>query len=358
MLQEFFHSFPTWALLLSIVVSILILGVSADKMVDGAASLARYTGLSPLVIGATIISLGTTMPEMVVSVFAAFYGDSSLALGNGVGSIIADTALIMGLLVLCGRVVLERRSISNVSWWRDLSASALVLAAFLFPQNILPRWFGFILLALLVVFLLQTYFQQVHIKQQEGSSIALNEAASGSGGHSLEDGDESEQLSLARSLLYLLAGLALVVGSSRVLLPQVQLFALRLGVSKDIIATTLVAFGTSLPELTTALAAIRKKKEALGVGNIMGADILNALFVVGAATATNPIRVEPAFFRIHFPVMLFVLWTLRLVFLGQLRKREGRNRNQWTIPKWYGLFLLIVYASYILLQYLGGVKHI
>ena len=341
-MQEFFQNFSTWALLLSIIASILVLGFSAAKMVDGAASLARYTGLSPLVIGATIVSLGTTMPEMVISVFAAFYGDSSLALGNGIGSIIADTALIMGLLVLLGRVILEKHSISHALWWRDLSASSLVLAAFLLPQNILPRWFGFILLALLVLFLLQTYFHQVQSKRGEGHQFEVN----------ISHEEDVKQLSLGKSMIYLLFGLGLVVASSRVLLPQVELFALRLGVSEDIIATSLVAFGTSLPELTTTLAAVRKKTEALGLGNIMGADILNALFVIGAAAATRPIQVEPAFFRLHFLVMLFVLLTLRPIFLYQIRK------SHWLIPKWYGLLLILVYISYILLQYLKGIQHI
>ncbi len=348
MLNQLFASFPTGLLLLVIILTILLLGFSADKMVDGAASLARHTGLSPMVIGATIISLGTTTPEMVVSVFAAFYGDSSLALGNGIGSIIADTALIMGLLVLCGRVVLERRGISNASWWRDISASVLVLAAFLLPKNILPRWLGFVSLILLAFFLAQTYYQQRQIQRCQAHNDLVK--AQPKTHQKAEEG--SGQLSLVRSIVYLLLGLGLVVVNSRLLLPQVQLFARRIGVSQDIIATTLVAFGTSLPELTTTLAAIRKKKEALGVGNIMGADILNALFVIGAAAATHPIQVEAAFFRLHFPVMLLVLWTLRLIFLAQLHK------SHWVIPKWYGLLLLLIYMAYVLLQYISGIPHI
>ena len=366
-MQEFFQILPIWGLLLSIVFFIWVLGASASKMVDGAASLARYTGLSPLVIGATIISLGTTMPEMVISVLAAFYGDSGLALGNGVGSIIVDTALIMGLLVFLGRVVLEKRSISQSAWWRELSATALVLAAFFLPENILPRWFGFILLAFLVLYLLQTYLHQARVAQKiakdkiahtTNSSNANNQTGQDNFQENsfvpnkpAEDSGESP-LGLGKSIIFLTFGLIFVVGSSRLLLPQVELFALRLGVSQDIIATTLVAFGTSLPELTTTLVAIRKKTEALGVGNIMGADILNALFVIGAAAATNPIKVEAAFFKIHFPVMLFVLWTLRLVFLTQSRK------SYWSIPKWYGLFSILIYIGYILLQYLTGIEHI
>ncbi len=349
-MQEFFQTFPTWVLLFIIIISILVLGFSADKMVDGAASLAQYTGLSPLVIGATIISLGTTMPEVMVSVFAAFYGDSNLALGNGIGSIIADTALIMGLLVLLGRVVLEKKSISNASWWRDLSASLLVLVAFLLPEHTLPRWVGFISLTFLILFLLQTYLNQVKLKK---TSLPLTENIDLSAiyGETLEE-QNIKQFSLSKSIVYLLFGLGFVVGSSRLLLPQVELFALRLGISQDVIATTLVAFGTSLPELITTLAAVRKKTEALGVGNIMGADILNILFVVGAATATKPIQVESTFFWLHFPVMLLVLWTLRIIFLFQMRK------NHWVIPKWYGLLLIVIYISYVVLQYVSGVKHI
>ncbi len=351
----FFQAFPTWALLLSIIVSILALGVSADKMVDGAAALARYTGLSPLVIGATIVSLGTTIPEMVVSVFAAFYGDSGLALGNGVGSIIADTALIMGLLILLGHVLLERRNISSASWWRDLSASGLVLFAFLLPQHILPRWFGFISLGLLGIYLLQTYLHQVKIKQVKIKQAKLKQVEEPNPPElstTLNGEENIEELSLPASIVFLLLGLIFVVASSRVLLPQVEIFALRLKVSQDIIATTLVAFGTSLPELTTTLTSIRKKTETLGFGNIVGADILNALFVIGAASATNPIPVEAAFFRIHFPMMLFVLWSLRLVFLAQLR------RSHWIVPKWYGALLILAYIAYVIIQYSTDTPHI
>ena len=329
-LLELFRSFPSWALPFSIGLSILVLGFAADKMVDGAASLAAYTGLSPLIIGATIISLGTTMPEMVVSVMAAFYGDSSLALGNGIGSIIADTALIMGLLILFGKILIDREGISQTSWWRDLSATGLVIAALLLPEQILPRWFGFVLLGLLVLYLLQMYHTKGKSRQKGEPENARH-----------------PDLSLLQSIIYLLIGLIFVVGSSHILLPQVELFAVRLNVSEDIIATTLVAFGTSLPELTTALTAIRKKEEALGIGNVMGADILNALFVIGAASATKPIQIDTAFFGLHFPVMLLVLWTLRLLFLAQMRGKY------WAIPKWYGLMLIVVYICYVAMQYIG-----
>ena len=327
-LQGLFYSFPSWALLLSIALSILILGFAASKMVDGAASLAFHTGLSPLVIGATIISLGTTLPEMVVSVLAAFYGDSSLALGNGVGSIIADTALIMGLLILCGKVLLDRDSVSYASWWRDLSATGLVIAALLMPEETLPRWFGCVLLGLLGLYLYQMYHTR---NKDNGENINA----------------QHPKMGLPRSIVYLLLGLIFVVSSSHILLPQVELFALRLNISEDIIATTLVAFGTSLPELTTALVAIRKKEEKLGIGNVMGADILNALFVIGAASVARPIQVEAPFFGLHFPVMLLILWTLRLLFLAQMRQKY------WAIPKWYGLMLIVVYMCYVILQYMG-----
>jgi cation:H+ antiporter len=140
----------------------------------------------------------------------------------------------------------------------------------------------------------------------------------------------------------IIGGLILVVGGARVLVPSASQIAWRVGVPDDVIAATLVAFGTSLPELMTAITAVRKGHPEITVGNIVGADVLNCLFVIGAAAAARPLAIPPNFFYFHFPAMLIILYSFR-VFISM--NKEGNFR------RWQGVWLLSVYLVYVFLQY-------
>jgi len=339
-LSELVHGFPTILLVVVIVVCILLLSKGADWMIDGVVHLARRTGLPRIVIGATIVSLGTTTPEAVVSVMAAWMGNPGLALGNGVGSIIADTGLIFGLTCMLATVPVNRFILNRTGWVQVGAATLLVILAVLarvgtHDAPVLHRWVGLLLLLLLAGYMYITY---LWAKQGAESALAGEEV------------DDSEMLGLGKCWLMLLGGLVLVVGGARILVPSAAEIAYRMGVPNDVIAATMVALGTSLPELMTAIVAVRKRHPEIMVGNVVGADVLNCLFVIGAAAASKPLAVPPNFYEFHFPTMLLILYSFRLfIFIN----RDGRFR------RWQGVWLFGIYLIYVVLQYafnVGTVK--
>ncbi len=323
---------PTIGLLGIIAVCILVLSKGADWMIDGVVHLARRTGLPRIVIGATIVSLGTTMPEAVVSVMAAWMGNPGLALGNGVGSIIADTGLIFGLTCMLTRVPVNRFILNRTGWVQVGSATLLVIIALIAlavtdGEPILQRWVGGFFLVLLAGYMYITY-----VWAKQGAGAAAGEEAE----------DDSELIGLGKCWLMLVGGLFLVVLGARFLVPSAAEIAYRMGVPDDVVAATMVAFGTSLPELMTAIAAIRKGHPEIMVGNIVGADVLNCLFVIGAAAVARPLAVPPNFFAFHFPAMLFILYSFRsFIFIN----KDGRFK------RWQGGWLLGIYLIYLVLQY-------
>ncbi|BEQ16473.1 calcium/sodium antiporter [Desulfoferula mesophila] len=328
-LQQMVAGLPVWGLLLLLIVCIVVLSKGADLMVDGAVALARRTGLPRIVIGATIISLGTTTPEMFVSVMAAWTGNPGLALGNGVGSIICDTGLIFGLMCIISRVPVRRYILNRTGWVQVASATLLVLLALLAlwqnPQNpVLGRGVGVLFLVLLVGYLYMSY----RWARQSG----------------LVDEPEEDQApwGLGRSLGCTLLGLAGVIVGSRLLVPTAAEGAARLGVPQDVIAATLVAFGTSLPELMTAISAVKKRQPQIMVGNVVGADVLNCLFVIGAAAVARPLSVPPNFYSFHFPAMLLILYSFRLFI--------RLNTDGW-FKRWQGAWILGIYLAYLVAQY-------
>ncbi|MFO7714563.1 sodium:calcium antiporter [Desulfosarcina sp.] len=332
LLHDWVAGLPTIVLLGLIVVCILFLSKGADWMIDGVVDLAERTGLPRIVIGATIVSLGTTTPEAIVSVMAAWMGNSGLALGNGVGSIIADTGLIFGLTCILATVPVNRFILNRTGWVQVGSATLLVVISVVLlltssGEPVIGRSIGIGLLCLLAVYLYVTY------------------SWARSGGRSALEG-ELKRLSQPRDVwicwAMIAGGLFLVIMSARILVPSASEIAARMGVPEDVIAATMVAFGTSLPELMTAIAALRKGHPEITVGNVVGADVLNCLFVIGAAATARPLAIPPNFFYFHFPTMLIILWSFR-AFISM--NKAGSFR------RWQGVWLLSVYGVYVILQY-------
>ncbi|MBU4575724.1 MAG: calcium/sodium antiporter [Desulfarculus sp.] len=328
-LHQMVAGMPMWGLLLLLIVCIVVLSKGADLMVDGAVALARRTGLPRIVIGATIISLGTTTPEMFVSVMAAWTGNPGLALGNGVGSIICDTGLIFGLMCIISRVPVRRYILNRTGWVQVGAATLLVLLALLALWQspgapVLGRGVGALLLVLLVGYLYMSY----RWARQSGL---------------VDEAEEDEPLwGLGKALGFTLLGLVGVIVGSRVLVPVAAEGASRLGVPQDVIAATLVAFGTSLPELMTAISSVKKRQPQIMVGNVVGADVLNCLFVIGAAAFARPLTVPPNFYSFHFPAMLLILYSFRLFI--------RMNTDGW-FKRWQGVWILGIYLVYLGLQY-------
>jgi len=331
-LHEFVTDLPAFALLFVIAICIFVLSKGAGWMIDGVVDLAQRTSIPRIVIGATIISLGTTMPEAFVSVMAAWLGNPGLALGNGVGSIIADTGLIFGLTCILASVPVNRFILNRTGWIQVGSATLLVFIAFMLllfstTEPTLGRGIGVFFLILLAAYLYITY-----LWAKRGGNMALEG----------EDESDSQPMGVILCWVMIAGGLIMVIVGARLLVPGASEIASRIGVPDDVIAATMVAFGTSLPELMTAIASVRKGHPEICVGNVVGADVLNCLFVIGAAATARPLSIPPNFFYFHFPTMLIILYSFRFFISTNI---DGRFK------KWQGVWLLTIYSVYIILQY-------
>jgi cation:H+ antiporter len=329
------------ALFAIIAVSLAVLSKAADMLVDEAVSLSVRWGVPKMIIGATIVSLGTTLPEVTVSVVSALNGIPDLAMGNAVGSIICDTGMILGIAALIKPLPFEKKVINRQSWMQFSAGLLLVLTASFagrkgniftdggqIPQSV--GWMYLGLLALYIWFSIRLARKDRQLKNGEDNAEESAEPVA----------------STWRIMIRLLVGMALVILSSKVLIPAVQEVAIRLHVPQTVIAATLVAFGTSLPELVTAIASTRRGHGDLAIGNIMGADILNVLFVVGSAASVTRggLLVDARFFRLLFPVMLFVL----IVFKGSVLFSKK------TLKKPVGIILLTAYIAGTVASYFMG----
>jgi cation:H+ antiporter len=285
------------------------------------------------------VSLGTTTPEAVVSVLAAVKGVPDLALGNAVGSIICDTGLILGLACLISPLPLDRSIVNRQGWIQFASGFLLVAACIPWSRALtvfeeggqLTQGMGFLFLLLLVAYLI----------------VSVRWSRQGADGNGLEDvegGVATQEASIPLVVLKLIGAIILVVGASHVLIPAVSEAATRIGVPEGIIAATLVAFGTSLPELVTAVTAARHGHGELAVGNVIGADILNVLFVAGASAAvtTGGLFAPAYFFSFYFPAMLTVLIVFRV---GVTLSGDFLRRPFGFVL--LGTYLLVTVLSYV-----------
>ncbi len=351
--HDWFVGLHWWLLLVITLGAMLLLIKGADWLVEGASGLAYRMGMPKVIVGATIVSLGTTSPECAVSVMAAWQGNAGLALGNAVGSIIADTALIFGLGCVLTTLPADR-FVLNRQGWVQLGTAALLAGVCYFvflrdgPDAALGRTFGVMMLALLAGYMFMSVrWAKVH---PSGEPFQTPD----------EVADETpvtpatvKKTGLPKGwdlALMMLMGLAIVIVASHVLILSVSELANQLGIPQVVIAATLVAVGTSLPELVVGMMSIRRGHPELLVGNVIGADILNVLFVTGAAAAAAPLPVVDAtsvvpniFLYLHLPAMLIVLVLFRLYIFGAVKRGSFR--------KWQGWPLLALYVAYVVAQY-------
>lgn len=281
---------------------------SADRFVDGAAAIAIHAGVSPLIIGMLIVGFGTSAPEMLVSAVAALDGKADLALGNALGSNIINTGLILGLTALMTPVLVQPAIIQREL---PLLLAIGMLAAILLWDGNLGRLESFLLLGCF------------------GALVAWQlYSAKKSGEQGLEDEQfeeiKSHRLTWGQAWFWLLVGLVLLVLSSRLLVWGAVTVAEALGVSDLVIGLTIVAFGTSLPELAASVVAARKGEHDIALGNIIGSNMFNILAVIGIAGSIAPMsNISPEVLLRDWPaMMLLTLLTLALAALPG--KRIGR----------------------------------
>ena len=312
--------------IVAVVIGLAVLVWSADKFVDGAVGIAEYCGMSTLLIGMVIVGFGTSAPELTVSALSAGQGNPELALGNAYGSNIANIALILGATALISPILMQRSVIRG-----DLPiliAVSLLSIALVWDGSVV-RWNGVLLLVVFALVMAYSIWRELKKARVEASN-------------SVEEESAGKQTSLGKSIMWLVLGLALLVASSRALVWGAVVIARTLGVSDLLIGLTIVAIGTSLPELASSIAAARKGENDLALGNIIGSNLFNTLAVVGLAATISPMdEIEKAVTYRDMPLMTAL--TVALIVLGFRRKGDGR------LNRIAGAILLAVYIGYLAL---------
>lgn len=312
-----------WMALGAIVAGLVVLVWSADRFVDGAAATARHLGLPPLLIGMVVIGFGTSAPELMVSALAAVQGNPSLALGNAYGSNITNIALIAGLVALISPLTVHSQVIRQEL--PVLGVMTLISLWCLF-DGVISRIDAVILLLLLGGFLGYSIWRS----RRPGAKDALQT--------DVEADASGQDMSLKRSVVWTLVGLVLLIVSSRFLVWGAVTIAEAFGVSDLVIGLTVVAIGTSLPELASSISAVRKNEHDLVIGNVVGSNLFNTLAVVGLAGVIQPIGVDPEVLVRDWPVMAAL--TLALLVFGIGIKGQGR------INRLEGALLLASFVAY------------
>jgi cation:H+ antiporter len=306
----------------AVVSGLLLLVWSADRFVEGAAATARHFGMPALLIGMVIVGFGTSAPEMVVSALAATQGNPGIALGNAYGSNITNIALILGVTALISPILVQSQVLR-----RELPLLTIVsfLAAWQLWDGQLSRLDAVTLLVVFVLLMSWTVWQGM---QKNSDQFAVE-----------MDAELAQQpMPLKPAVLWLVAGLILLIISSRMLVWGAVTIAQSLGVSDLIIGLTIVAVGTSLPELASSVIAARKGEHDIALGNIIGSNLFNTLAVVGIAGVIHPMAVGPEVLSRDVLVMLAL--TVSLFVIGYGFKKPGR------INRLEGALLLMAYLAY------------
>jgi cation:H+ antiporter len=307
---------------LAIAAGLALLIWSADWFVDGAAALARHFGLPALLIGMVIVGFGTSAPEMVVSAIASIEGNPGIALGNAYGSNIANIALILGLTALVSPIAVHSSVLR-----RELPVLAAVtgLAAWQAWDGQITRLDAAVLL--LVFGALMSWSIREGLKQKTDDF-----------GSEMERELQIHPLPPRRAALRLLVGLAVLIVSSRALVWGAVEVARGFGISDLVIGLTIVAVGTSLPELASSLAAARRNEHDIALGNVIGSNLFNTLAVVGIAGAIHPVAAAPEVFSRDILAMSVLTVSLFVMGYGFWSPRR--------INRWEGSLLLVAYVAY------------
>ena len=307
----------------AILAGAVLLFWSADRFVEGAAGTARHFGMSSLMIGMIIVGFGTSAPEMLVSAMASLQNNAGIALGNAFGSNIANIALILGLSSVISPISVHSRVLR-----RELPLLTLVtgLVIFLISDLTISRSNALVLLAVFLLVIVWTLRQDTAADADPLGAEISREM-------------DVHSMPVRRALFWLFAGLILLIFSSRILVWGAVRIAEALGISDLVIGLTIVAVGTSLPELASSLVAAIKKEHDIALGNIIGSNIFNTLAVVGIAGSIRPLHGNPELlFR---DMLLMGILTVSIFLLGYGYRRHGRiNRVE-------GGILLCVYCVYV-----------
>ena len=321
--------------ILLLIGGLILILLGANGLTDGAASVAKRFHIPPIVIGLTIVAFGTSAPELTVSVSSALKGSADIAIGNVVGSNIFNTLMIVGCTALFAPIVITRNTLRKEIPLCILSSVALLICAndvFLnkAPENILNRADGLLLLCFFVIFMGYTFaiaFKPATATQTEQIKPPTTE----------EEETEVKSLPWWKSILYIIGGLAALIFGGQLFVDGATGIARNLGVSESIIGLTLVAGGTSLPELATSIVAALKKNPEIAIGNAIGSNLFNIFFVLGCSASITPLHLNG--------ITNFDLFTL--VRSGILLWLFGLFFAKRTITRIEGGIMVLCYVAYM-----------
>ena len=302
-------------LYMSFLIGLLFICKGGDWFVDASTYIARAFGIPKYIIGATIVSFATTMPEMIVSVAAALKGSSVMAIGNAVGSVSANTGIILGISLICLPAAIRREEylMKNL-----LYLGCLIMLLISFQDNIFSPSDSILLILSCILFLSMNVKNAVKTrKEKEQKRIVKKE--------------------LTKNLIYFVLGAAAIVAGSHLLIQSACEIAKQLHISEDIISVTILAMGTSLPEFVTTITAIIKKESALSVGNIVGANVIDTAFILPVCTLITGehLSVGTQMKLIDLPICLILSAIALLPML--FRQKIGRQD---------GIIVLLIYIAY------------
>ena len=313
-------------------VGLVLLIKGGDWFVDGATGIAKRFNLPDIVVGATVVSIGTTLPEVMVSTTGALAGSGAMAYGNAIGSIICNTALIAAISITCNSGPVNVKSMKTPAIFFFGAAAMYCLAAY--GLGTFPRWMGFIMLTVFVVYMVLT------VRNGMKNPDSVEE----------EEEEDSKPKALWQELLLLVIGAAVIAVGADLLVEHGQIIAIGLGVPETVVALLFVALGTSLPELVTTITSLKKGRASLGVGNVIGANVFNLVLVSGVAVSLAPFDVPCENLLLDtglnlslvfdIPVMLGVMSLM--IFPAMTTKKLGR---------WQGIALLCIYAAFCVCQF-------
>jgi cation:H+ antiporter len=309
--------------ILLIIVGMVLLIKGGDLLVDGASSLARRFKISELAIGLTIVSFGTSAPELVVSISAAISSHSEIALGNVIGSNNFNLFLILGITGIIAPIAVQKNTVRIEIPFSLFAVIVLFLLANLnfFPneKNMLTRVDGVIFLLFFVLFLFYVY-KNMKAVNVDDKNISV------------------KTLSTVKIVLFIIFGLAFLILGGKIVVNSAVAIAQALNISEKVIGLTVVALGTSLPELVTSITAIVKKSDDIAIGNIIGSNIFNIFLILGVSSVISPIEYSVVFNKDIYILVFGTVFLLLSMFIGQKRK----------LDRWEAAILTVVYIGYVI----------
>ena len=313
-------------------VGLVLLIKGGDWFVDGATGIAKRFNLPDIVVGATVVSIGTTLPEVMVSTTGALAGSGAMAYGNAIGSIICNTALIAAISITCNPGPVNVKSMKTPAIFFFCSAALYCFASYVLGE--FPRWMGFVMLSIFVVYMVLT------VRNGMKNPDAAAE----------EEEEESKPKALWQELLLLVAGAAVIAVGADLLVDHGQIIALELGVPETVVALLFVALGTSLPELVTTITSLKKGRASLGVGNVIGANVFNLVLVSGVAVSLAPFPVPCENFLLDTGLNMSLVFEIP-VMLGVMSLMIFPAFATKKLSRWQGIALLAIYAAFCVCQF-------